>query len=88
MTSGEVLEHVRSQIARYKVPDEVIFVDALPRTATGKIRKNELAIIDLGERPSPAPWSGTPRGSTAPRAPHLTPWLPAPRHLGRKGALP
>jgi fatty-acyl-CoA synthase len=42
VTAGQILDHVRSLIARYKVPDEVIFVDVLPRTATGKIRKNEL----------------------------------------------
>ncbi|HEY7812339.1 MAG TPA: AMP-binding protein [Nakamurella sp.] len=42
VTSADVLDHVRGLIARYKVPDEVVFVDALPRTATGKIRKNEL----------------------------------------------
>ena len=38
----DVIEHVRGQIARFKAPDVVEFVDALPKTSTGKIQKNEL----------------------------------------------
>jgi len=34
--------HVRTNLARYKVPREVVFVDQLPRNATGKILKREL----------------------------------------------
>ncbi len=29
-------------LVAYKVPREVVFVDELPRTATGKVRKREL----------------------------------------------
>jgi acyl-CoA synthetase (AMP-forming)/AMP-acid ligase II len=35
-------EHVRGHLARYKVPREVVFVEQLPRNATGKILKREL----------------------------------------------
>jgi fatty-acyl-CoA synthase len=35
-------EWVRSNLARYKVPRDVVFVSSLPRTATGKVRKREL----------------------------------------------
>ncbi|QNN53272.1 AMP-binding protein [Nocardioides mesophilus] len=35
--------HVKAHLARYKVPREVVFVDELPRNATGKILKRELA---------------------------------------------
>ncbi|MGO9959692.1 MAG: long-chain-fatty-acid--CoA ligase [Solirubrobacteraceae bacterium] len=38
----ELIEHVRSRIARYKAPDAILFVDALPRTSTGKVQKYEL----------------------------------------------
>ncbi|MQA05620.1 MAG: long-chain-fatty-acid--CoA ligase [Streptosporangiales bacterium] len=38
----ELLEHVRSRIARYKVPDEVELVPELPKTSTGKIQKFQL----------------------------------------------
>jgi fatty-acyl-CoA synthase len=50
VTTAEILDHVRGLIARYKVPDEVVFVDQLPRTATGKIRKNELRATEPGPR--------------------------------------
>ncbi|HET9103752.1 MAG TPA: AMP-binding protein [Solirubrobacteraceae bacterium] len=33
---------VRGRLARYKVPREIVFVDVLPRTATGKVLKREL----------------------------------------------
>ena len=39
MTSAEIIEHVRSQVAHYKAPDEVEFVTELPKTSTGKIQK-------------------------------------------------
>ena len=33
---------MRNHLARYKVPREVVFVEQLPRNATGKILKREL----------------------------------------------
>ena len=33
---------VKERLARYKVPRDVIFLDELPRTATGKVLKREL----------------------------------------------
>ncbi len=38
----EVIAFVRGQISRYKAPRAVEFVDALPRTSTGKVQKFEL----------------------------------------------
>ena len=38
-TPEAIIEHVRSQIARYKAPEQVEFVDDLPKTSTGKIQK-------------------------------------------------
>jgi fatty-acyl-CoA synthase len=37
-----VRAHLEHRIARYKIPKYFVFADALPRTATGKIRKSEL----------------------------------------------
>ena len=37
-----LIEHCRTRIARYKVPGAVELTEALPRTSTGKVRKNEL----------------------------------------------
>ena len=33
---------VKSNLARYKVPRDVVFLDELPRTSTGKVLKREL----------------------------------------------
>ena len=41
-TEDELLEHCRARLARYKVPKSVVFVDALPLSAAGKILKREL----------------------------------------------
>jgi acyl-CoA synthetase (AMP-forming)/AMP-acid ligase II len=37
-----LIEHCRAQLAGYKKPKHVFFVDALPRNSTGKVLKNEL----------------------------------------------
>ncbi len=39
----DVKRHVKANLARYKVPRDVEFVDSLPRNATGKVLKRELA---------------------------------------------
>ena len=39
--------YVKDNLARYKVPREVIFLDELPRNPTGKILKRELKDIDV-----------------------------------------
>jgi acyl-CoA synthetase (AMP-forming)/AMP-acid ligase II len=39
----ELSDWVRRNLARYKVPREIVFLDELPRNATGKILKRELA---------------------------------------------
>ena len=43
VSEDEIKEHVKSHLAGYKVPREVEFLDSLPRNATGKILKRELA---------------------------------------------
>ena len=43
LTEEEVKSYVKANLARYKVPREVEFLDSLPRNATGKILKRELA---------------------------------------------
>jgi len=34
-----VLEHMKDKTAKWSMPDDVIFVDEIPHTATGKISK-------------------------------------------------
>ena len=40
--ASELQTHAKSQIAPYKYPREVEFVETLPKTATGKLRRSEL----------------------------------------------
>jgi acyl-CoA synthetase (AMP-forming)/AMP-acid ligase II len=42
LTAEAVRDYVKENLARYKVPRDVVFVDVLPRNATGKILKREL----------------------------------------------
>lgn len=39
LDEAELIEHVRARIARYKAPAAVDFVEALPKTSTGKMQK-------------------------------------------------
>ncbi len=43
LTVDDVRQHVRSHLARYKVPRRVTFLDELPRNPTGKVLKRTLA---------------------------------------------
>jgi long-chain acyl-CoA synthetase len=42
VTADELREHVKGQVAAYKYPRRMWIVDALPKTATGKILKREI----------------------------------------------
>jgi fatty-acyl-CoA synthase len=43
LDEAAVQAHVKANLARYKVPREVVFLERLPRNATGKVLKRELA---------------------------------------------
>ena len=53
-TEDHLKDWVKENLARYKVPREIVFLDELPRNATGKRR-------------SVSWWSGTPSDRTDPR---------------------
>ena len=40
--AGEIQGHVRERLAAYEYPRQIEFVDSLPMTVTGKIRRGEL----------------------------------------------
>ena len=40
-TEAELLAHCRENLARYKVPERILLVDAFPETPMGKIRKRD-----------------------------------------------
>jgi acyl-CoA synthetase (AMP-forming)/AMP-acid ligase II len=42
----DLKDWVKQNLARYKVPRDIVFLDELPRNATGKILKRELAELD------------------------------------------
>jgi fatty-acyl-CoA synthase len=41
-TPEELIEHCRRQLARFKVPKDVVLIDELPRNPSGKVLKREL----------------------------------------------
>jgi acyl-CoA synthetase (AMP-forming)/AMP-acid ligase II len=45
-TEDELKAWVKDNLARYKVPREIVFIDELPRNATGKVLKRELVERD------------------------------------------
>jgi acetyl-CoA synthetase len=46
----EISHHVRSRLAAYEYPRQIEFIDELPLTTTGKIRRNELRQREEGRR--------------------------------------
>ncbi|MFF4183350.1 acyl-CoA synthetase [Streptomyces sp. NPDC001691] len=42
VTGPDLIEHARERLAHFKAPKRVVFVDELPRNASGKILKREL----------------------------------------------
>jgi acyl-CoA synthetase (AMP-forming)/AMP-acid ligase II len=43
LTAADIKAHVKANLARFKVPRDIVFLDELPRNATGKVLKRELA---------------------------------------------
>ena len=41
-TRDQVLQYLEGKIAKWWMPDDVVFVDDLPHTATGKLQKMRL----------------------------------------------
>ncbi len=42
LTADEVLEHLRSRVAKWWLPDAVEFIDEVPKTSVGKFSKKTL----------------------------------------------
>jgi len=45
----ELQDHVKARIAPYKYPRRIEFLDALPRTTTGKVQRTHLRAMDRAE---------------------------------------
>jgi fatty-acyl-CoA synthase len=52
VSEDELKVYVKKNLARYKVPREIVFLDELPRNATGKVMKREL--VEGGTNGEPA----------------------------------
>ena len=48
VSEDDLKDHVKRNLARYKVPREIVFLDELPRNATGKILKRDLKSLTVG----------------------------------------
>jgi acyl-CoA synthetase (AMP-forming)/AMP-acid ligase II len=42
VTGADLVEHCRAQLAKFKVPSDVVFIDVLPRNPSGKVLKRDL----------------------------------------------
>ena len=42
VTPAEITAHLGNHVAKWWLPDDILFVDSLPHTATGKLLKTEL----------------------------------------------
>ena len=95
LTEEDVKQYVRENLARYKVPREVMFIDELPRNPTGKVLKREL----VGPLSDDAPDDRQPdprrqcclradRGRRHALAPHARPAGPRLAARGKRDAVP
>lgn len=50
LTAEQIIEHCARNLAKFKTPKSVVFRDALPRNAAGKVLKRELKALVAGER--------------------------------------
>jgi len=50
LSEDDVKAYVKENLANYKVPREVVFLDELPRNATGKVLKRDLEEGQAGEK--------------------------------------
>ena len=71
----DLREFVAGRLATFKVPDRVVFVDALPRTPTGKVQRlgmaGRLGLDAARPAPVPTPPAATPAAGSSSRAAFL-----------------
>jgi fatty-acyl-CoA synthase len=58
VTKQSISAHLEDRIAKWWMPDDIVFIDALRYGATGKIQKMELRHRFKGHYSSPAPSAG------------------------------
>jgi fatty-acyl-CoA synthase len=60
-TEDDLKAYVKKNLARFKVPREIVFLDELPRNATGKVLKRELKELDPTESGAASAPQSSPR---------------------------
>ncbi|MDQ6947562.1 MAG: AMP-binding protein, partial [Actinomycetota bacterium] len=55
LTKEDVLEFLKPRVAKWWLPDDVVFIDEVPRTSVGKFSKKELRDRFVGEYPKAQP---------------------------------
>jgi len=50
LTREEMLAFYEGRIAKWQIPDDVVFVDEIPHTATGKVQKLKLRDQFVGHK--------------------------------------
>ena len=50
LSEKEIIDYCRANLAAYKVPQEIEFIDELPKSAVGKILRRELREIEISKR--------------------------------------
>ena len=45
LTAEQIVEHLRPRVTKWSLPDEVLFIEAVPKTSVGKFSKRELRDI-------------------------------------------
>jgi fatty-acyl-CoA synthase len=53
LTAEEVLDHLRPRVAKWWLPDDVVFIDEVPKTSVGKFSKKTLRERFAGYQSSP-----------------------------------
>ena len=49
LVTADIVEHCRAHLAAYKRPRDVVFVDALPTTSSGKLMRRKLADLEVAD---------------------------------------
>ena len=71
LAAAEILDFLRGKVAKWALPDEIVFLDELPHTATGKVAKRELRDrLIAGKRPAARADAPAPRPRSNRRRPH------------------
>ena len=42
VTKKDIIEHLKSQVAKWSLPDDVLFIEEIPNTSVGKFLKSAL----------------------------------------------